>query len=271
MQALTSRQQDDVVTTLQDLQQTLLSKLAAVDGSALPQFRSWERSGGGGGTMGVLRGTVVEKAGVNVSSVFGSDYREDAFAARGEQGEDFFATGLSTITHMYNPHAPIGHMNVRLFNVGERLWFGGGADLTPFLPYAEDTQDFHQSLRVHCEQFDRDYYPRFAAWCDQYFFIPHRQQVRGVGGIFFDKLRGDFSRNLAFIVGVVTAYSEVYPRIIARRKDLAFTEALKEEQLYWRGRYAEFNLIYDEGTKFGLKSGGDVEAIFVSLPPVVKW
>jgi coproporphyrinogen III oxidase len=270
--SLSSHQRDQVETTLKQLQSALLEKLEAVDGSAQVVRSSWERPAGGGGTMGVIRGKVVEKAGVNVSAVYGDRYPgSEATADNIKCSEQFFATGLSTITHMMNPHAPIGHMNVRVIAVGEKLWFGGGADLTPFLAYEEDTQDFHSCLKRHCAQFDESYYPKFSAWCDEYFFIPHRQRVRGVGGIFFDRLSGDFSRNLAFISGLVEVYSEVFPRILQRRKELPYSEEEKDQQLYWRGRYAEFNLIYDEGTKFGLKSGGNVDAIFVSLPPVVKW
>lgn len=272
MVSLSDAQKDRVITRLRVLQSTLLARLEAVDGSAQAQYTSWERPAGGGGTMGVIRGNCVEKSGVNVSAVYGSDYRSgEKFASSGEKGQAFFATGLSTITHMMNPHAPIGHMNVRLIAPGDELWFGGGADMTPFIEYPEDTTEFHGALRSLCEEFDPTYYPRFSKWCDEYFFIPHRNRVRGVGGIFFDRLTGDFERNLAFITRLVETYTEVFPRILARRKDQPYTDEQKDQQLYWRGRYAEFNLIYDEGTKFGLRSGGNVEAIFVSLPPVVKW
>ncbi len=246
----------------------------ALDGDAKFTRKPWNRepnpSGAapGGGTIGLMRGEVVEKAGANVSAVRGDAYP----AIEGEhKGKPFFAAGVSTIAHMYNPQAPIAHMNVRLLEVGDTFWVGGGADLTPFVKYEDDTAAFHAALKGACAGRGAGVYEKYKTWCDEYFYIPHRQSMRGVGGIFFDYLKGEFSELLGFLDAVSSAYVKVYPEILQRRKDLPFTPEEKEAQLYWRGRYAEFNLVYDRGTKFGLMSGGNIEAIFVSMPPVVKW
>ena len=253
---------------LSDARDRLAARLEAVDGTGKIQSKSWVRPEGGGGTMAVLRGAVCEKAGVNISSVSGPEYP----AIEGEhRGKPFTAAGLSTITHMMNPHAPIAHMNVRMLEVGDSFWIGGGADLTPFIQYEDDTRDFHAALEEACKAWAPDCHPKFRAWCDEYFYIPHRQSCRGVGGIFFDYLEGDFDRCLGFMKAVTDAYTDIYPRILERRKGVPWTEEEKEGQLYWRGRYAEFNLAWDRGTRFGLMTGGNTEAIFVSLPPTVKW
>lgn len=268
MQRITQAQKDRVKKFLQGIQDQLGKAFENIDGSAKFERKSWERSEGGGGTMGVIRGAVVEKAGANFSEVVGAEYpglEPDL------KGKPFYATGVSTITHMYNPYAPIGHMNVRLVEVGDTFWFGGGADLTPMIEFAEDTNEFHSYMKQSCSDYKDRSYEEFSRWCDEYFYIKHRNSVRGVGGIFFDYQKGDFEEHFAFIQRVASAYAEVFPKIIERRKDHSFTEEEKERQLYWRGRYAEFNLVYDRGTKFGLYTGGNTEAIFVSLPPVVKW
>jgi len=265
---LTDVQKNQVRDLLVRVQKDLTAKLAAVDGAAQFEFKPWQRAEGGGGTMSVMRGQVVEKAGVNYSEVTGSDYP----AIESEhKGKPFLATGVSTITHMFNPYAPIGHMNVRLLEVGDTFWVGGGADLTPFKPFAEDTAEFHGALENACKKFSSEAYEKYRKWCDEYFFIKHRNSVRGVGGIFFDYLKGDFDQLFTFISDVAFAYVNTFPKILERRKGHSFTENEKDEQLYWRGRYAEFNLVYDRGTKFGLMTGGNIEAIFVSMPPVVKW
>jgi coproporphyrinogen III oxidase len=272
--ALTDAQRDRAVALFRSVQDRLGQAFEEVDGEARFTRKTWERpvnpSGtpGGGGTIGLMRGKVVEKAGANVSAVYGDAYP----AIEGEhKGKPFFAAGVSTITHMYNPHAPIAHMNVRVIQVGDTFWVGGGADLTPFIRYEEDTKAFHAAMEDACQGREAGTYEKYKKWCDEYFYIAHRQSIRGVGGIFFDYLKGDFDELLPFLDAVSGAYCKVYPEILRRRKDLAFDEKQKDEQLYWRGRYAEFNLVYDRGTKFGLMSGGNVEAIFVSMPPVVKW
>lgn len=253
------------------LQEELIARLTHIDGSSVFQKSEWRREEEGGGRMAVLRGTTLEKAGVNHSAVSGSSYPalEPRF-----HGKPFTAQGVSTICHPYNPFAPIGHMNLRLLTVGDTFWFGGGADLTPFHPFDEDTREFKEALQFACEHHPCNgqvSFEKFQEECDRYFYIPHRKSVRGVGGIFFDYVEGDFEALFSFIRAVGNAYAEIYPRILNRRIHTPFTPEDRERFLYWRGRYAEYNLIYDRGTKFGLLTGGNVEAIFVSLPPLVRW
>lgn len=239
-------------------------------------YTPWDRHDpaglpGGGGVRGVMKGRVFEKVGVNVSTVGGTFEGEFGKTIHGA-GDDprFFATGISLVAHMANPHVPAVHMNTR-FLVTTKRWFGGGADLNPPLPIAEDTEDFHATLARACDAHDPDHYPRFRKWADDYFYIPHRQVHRGVGGIFYDHLEGDFARNFAFTQDVGRAFLDAYPRIVRRRMDMPFSEADVAEQRAWRGRYAEFNLVYDRGTLFGLKTGGNIDAILMSLPPVATW
>ena len=226
---------------------------------------------GGGGVRGVMKGKVFEKVGVNVSTVGGLLDGEFGKSIHGA-GDDprFFATGISLVAHMANPHVPAVHMNTR-FLVTTKRWFGGGADLNPPLPVAEDTADFHAAFKTACDAHDPAYYPRFKAWADDYFYIPHRQVHRGVGGIFYDHLEGDFDANLAFTRAVGEAFLDVYPRLVRRRMAEPFGAAEVAQQRAWRGRYAEFNLVYDRGTLFGLKTGGNIDAILMSLPPVATW
>ncbi|QDZ06483.1 oxygen-dependent coproporphyrinogen oxidase [Sphingomonas panacisoli] len=239
-------------------------------------YIAWDRvdpSGepGGGGVRGVMKGRVFEKVGVNVSTVGGTFEGEFGKTIHGA-GDDprFFATGISLVAHMANPHVPAVHMNCR-FLVTTKRWFGGGADLNPPLPIAEDTGDFHATLQAACNAHDASYYPRFKKWADDYFYIPHRQVHRGVGGIFFDHVEGDFATNFAFVQDVGRAFLDAFPRIVRRRMLDAFTEADVQAMREWRGRYAEFNLVYDRGTLFGLKTGGNIDAILMSLPPVASW
>lgn len=239
-------------------------------------YTPWDRTDssgtpGGGGVRGVMKGQVFEKVGVNVSTVGGAFEGEFAKSIHGA-GEDpsFFATGISLVAHMANPHVPAVHMNTR-FLVTTRRWFGGGADLNPPIPCDEDTAEFHAVLQRACDTHDPAYYPRFKKWADDYFYIPHRKVHRGVGGIFYDHLEGDWDADFAFTQDVGRAFLDVFPRIVRRRMHMPFTEADKARQLEWRGRYAEFNLIYDRGTLFGLKTGGNIDAILMSLPPVATW
>ena len=236
----------------------------------------WDRTDpsgapGGGGVRGVMKGRVFEKVGVNVSTVGGTFEGDFARSVHGA-GEDprFFATGISLVAHMANPQVPAVHMNMR-YLVTTKRWFGGGADLNPPLPIAEDTDDFHASLKQACDAHDPGYYPRFKAWADEYFYIPHRQVHRGVGGIFYDHLEGDFDADFAFTRDVGEAFLNVYPRIVRRRMNAPYAPDDLAEQRRWRGRYAEFNLVHDRGTLFGLKTGGNIDAILMSLPPVASW
>ncbi len=248
---------------------------AGPDADRLPPGRferkAWSRPGGGGGVMAIMRGRVFEKVGVNVSTVFGTFPPEFAREVRGAAEDPrFWASGVSLVAHPRNPHVPPAHMNTRHIRT-TRAWFGGGADLNPIFPIEEDTREFHARLKEACDAFDPGFYPRFKAWCDEYFWIPHRNEPRGVGGIFYDHLEEDFERDFAFTRAVGEAFLDVYPRIVARRMDTPWTEAERRHQLVRRGRYVEFNLLYDRGTRFGLMTGGHPEAILMSLPPLVAW
>jgi coproporphyrinogen III oxidase len=239
-------------------------------------YTPWNRDNdpeakGGGGVQGVMKGKVFEKVGVNVSTVGGAFSGEFAKTIHGAAEDPrFFATGISLVAHMANPHVPAVHMNTR-FLVTQKRWFGGGADLNPPLPYEEDTADFHARLKAACDPHGADYHDRFKKWADDYFWIPHRNVHRGVGGIFYDHLEGDFDADFAFTRDVGDAFLDIFPAIVRRRMKLPFSDADRMAQLEWRGRYAEFNLVYDRGTLFGLKTGGNIDAILMSLPPVATW
>lgn len=254
-----------------------------VGSSAQFEYTPWQRAavegeGGetGGGTRGVMKGRVFEKVGVNVSTVVGSLSKDFAGTINGASAEQnaFSATGISLVAHMANPHVPAVHMNTR-FLTTTRAWFGGGADLNPPLPHDEDTADFHAELKAACDAHGPDYYERFKAWADDYFYIPHRKVHRGVGGIFYDHLECEdeaaWEANFAFTRAVGEAFLSIFPRLVRRRMETAFTAEDKARQLEWRGRYAEFNLVYDRGTLFGLKTGGNIDAILMSLPPEATW
>ncbi|HUE78861.1 MAG TPA: oxygen-dependent coproporphyrinogen oxidase [Sphingomicrobium sp.] len=244
-------------------------------------YTPWERtdadggpggaSDGGGGVRGQMAGTVFEKVGVNVSTVGGSFSPEFAATIPGaEDDPSFFATGISLVAHMANPHVPAVHMNTRFITTTKR-WFGGGADLNPAIPCPADTDDFHARLRAACAAHDPTFYPRFAKWAEEYFFIPHRGVPRGVGGIFYDHLEGHFDAHFAFTRDVGEALLDVFPKIVRQRMDTPFTDEDRQQLLEFRGRYVEFNLLYDRGTLFGLKTGGNIDAILMSLPPLAKW
>ncbi len=246
----------------------------------LPSFvkKKWKRGNdGGGGVMSIMKGKLFEKVGVNISTVYGKfsdDLKKEIPGA--EKTGTFWATGISVVAHMYNPKVPAAHMNTRLFVTGEgnkqKYWFGGGCDLTPMLPDDDAKKIFHKYLRLMCNKYDKEYYENFKKWCDNYFYLPHRDEHRGVGGIFFDYFNNlDWEQDLEFIKSVGLTFLEAFNDIVEKRKFREFSNQDKFDQLVKRGRYVEFNLLYDRGTIFGLKTGGNIDAILMSLPPDVKW
>lgn len=261
------------------LQDNICQQLEAEDGGATFVEEVWERPSGGGGRTRVLsNGQVFEQGGVNFSHVFGDTLPPSATAQRPElAGRSFQAMGVSLVIHPHNPMIPTSHANVRFFvaeKAGEEpvWWFGGGFDLTPYYGFEEDCVQWHQTAKAACDPFGAQVYPRFKQWCDDYFFLKHRNEPRGVGGLFFDDLNEwGFARTFAFMQSVGDHYIQAYRPIVQKRKLLPFTETQRDFQLYRRGRYVEFNLVYDRGTLFGLQSGGRTESILMSLPPLVKW
>lgn len=264
---------------LLQLQDQICRGLEQADGEGHFVEDAWVREGGGGGRTRVLRqGAVIEQGGVNFSHVHGDAMPASATAHRPElAGRTFEAMGVSLVIHPHNPYVPTSHANVRFFiaeKEGEApiWWFGGGFDLTPFYPFAEDVQHWHRTARDLCRPFGEEIYPEFKEWCDRYFFLKHRNETRGVGGLFFDDLnRWSFDECFAFMQAVGQGYLDAYLPIVERRKGLTFGEREREFQLYRRGRYVEFNLVYDRGTLFGLQTGGRTESILMSMPPLARW
>ena len=260
-----------------DLQSRICAAFEALEPASRFSARPWSRPGGhrleGGGESRLMRGEVFEKVGVNFSHVWGTfpEAARAQVAGAETSGGRFLACGISLVAHMTNPYVPTVHMNLRYLRTS-RAWFGGGADLTPTFPFEEDTAQFHAALKAACDTYRPDAYETFKAWCDRYFYLPHRREPRGVGGIFFDELSSDDAQaELAFVRQVGEAFLGVYPRIVTRRRDTPYDEGAREQLLYKRGRYVEFNLVYDRGTKFGFQTDADPEAYLMSLPPLVRW
>lgn len=272
-----------VVNLMREGQAELIAAFEGIDGEGTFKPHTWERPGGGGGWARVLEGgRVFERAGVNYSVIQGAQVPPSLAAQHpGTEGKPYFVTGISMILHPRNPYVPAFHANYRYFEVGEAegesdvWWFGGGADMTPSYPSEEDAVHFHQTLKSQCERHSVGDYATLKETCDQYFYIKHRHEMRGIGGIFFDELspvgRGDWETDLAFVEDGIGTILEAYPPIVLRRMDTPYGEREREWQLYRRGRYVEFNLVYDRGTLFGLQTGGNIEAILMSMPPYAHW
>ncbi|AHX11370.1 coproporphyrinogen III oxidase family protein [Neorickettsia helminthoeca str. Oregon] len=262
-----------------DLRDQIRDEFLSIEKEFDPSFQSgfvvesWKREGGGGGEMSLMYGSVFEKIGVNISTVHGSFNGEFATKIPGalKSEKQFWASGISLVAHMKSPLVPAVHMNTRMI-VTDNYWFGGGADLTPMYYNEEDACIFHSAFKEACDKHDDDYYNRFSKWADEYFFLKHRNEPRGIGGIFFDYLRtDDWQRDFAFTQDVGKCFLSVYPKLVRRNMYLEYTPEQREFQLLKRGRYVEFNLLYDRGTEFGLKTGGNTKAILMSLPPVAQW
>jgi coproporphyrinogen III oxidase len=260
-----------------DLQSRICSAFEAFETDHRFEHRSWSKPEGhrlqGGGESRLMRGRVFEKVGVNFSHVWGvfSPQARGQVPGSEESEGRFVACGISLVAHMTNPYVPAVHMNLRYLHTS-RGWFGGGSDLTPTFPMPQDTKDFHAALEAACNTYRPDAYAEYKAWCDRYFYLPHRQEPRGVGGIFFDELASaDVAADFAFVKAVGEAFLGIYPTLVARRKDTPFDDEARQKLLVKRGRYVEFNLVYDRGTKFGFSTDADPEAYLMSLPPLVRW
>lgn len=263
---------EKISQALISLQQEICSSLEQEDGKEKFTEEKWEREGGGGGITRVLQhGNVIEKGGVNFSAVYG-ELPGNIQAALKVSENKFYATGVSIVLHPGNPMVPVIHMNIRYFELGNgEYWFGGGIDLTPHYIDKEDARWFHQQLKNTCDKFDASYYPEFKAWADDYFFIKHRNETRGVGGIFFDRLTGDKQKLFDFLIAVGKTFAPVYTHFMKLKKSLPYNDGHKKWQMLRRGRYVEFNLVYDKGTKFGLDTNGRIESILMSLPEQAGW
>ena len=276
------------VRWFQELQNQICDEFTAIENEGVPedseqeglsdlpagrfQEKNWNREGGGGGRMRVMNGRIFEKVGVNTSVVHGEFSEEFRASIPGasENGK-FWAAGISVVVHPQNPFVPAAHMNTR-YIVTSKSWFGGGGDLTPIRPAVRESEKFHADLKQACDNYNKEYYPKYKQWCDEYFYLKHRDEPRGAGGIFFDSLNsGDWDTDFQFTKDVGRTFKDSYANIVRATKDTSWIEADREFQEIRRGRYVEFNLLYDRGTLFGLKTGGNIEAILMSLPPRVRW
>jgi len=261
------------------LQDSICMALEEADGLGKFKEDKWQRAGGGGGKTRIIQGKIIEKGGVNFSAVHGQLPVKTGEALKFPKDSWFFATGVSIVLHPHNPHIPIIHLNVRYFEVkpnqndiAPEWWFGGGIDLTPHYVVEEEARDFHRQLKEACDLHDPNHYPKFKKWADDYFYLPHREETRGVGGIFFDRLSGGEKLNhFEFVKSLGNAFSPIYTKLMKNNSEKPFSEKEKDWQLHRRGRYVEFNLVWDKGTKFGLDTNGRTESILMSLPSIAKW
>ncbi len=268
-------QKENITDWFKELQDNICQSLEALDGQGKFQEDLWERPGGGGGRTRIIEGQFIQKGGVNFSAVHGLLPEKIAKALQLPAAQ-FFATGVSIVLHPVNPHVPIIHMNVRFFEIDENTWwFGGGIDVTPHYVYESDAVFFHQYLKSVCDKHHENYFPKFKKWADDYFYIKHRNETRGIGGIFFDRLDGKdgFNRKtrFGFVQSVGEAFVPIYTQLFNKNNNKTYSKKEKEWQQLRRGRYVEFNLVYDKGTKFGLDTAGRIESILMSLPPMVQW
>ncbi len=273
----------EIQAWFEGLQDRICTALEEADGQGKFREDHWQRPGGGGGRSRVIEGRVIEKGGVNFSAVEGALPEKIGRALQLPVGSAFFASGVSIVLHSHSPHLPIIHMNVRYFEIPAQTaeapsiwWFGGGIDLTPHYVVPADAQRFHQHLKMVCDRHHQDFYPKFKKWADDYFYLRHRKETRGVGGIFFDRMQSndyplDKRQLFQFVQDVGDAFAPIYTQLMAERADLPFSEREKNWQLHRRGRYVEFNLVWDRGTKFGLDTDGRTESILMSMPPTAKW
>jgi coproporphyrinogen III oxidase len=280
MNLLVNEQKERAVVWFQSLRDLICEKFESLEQELKGSFEDpghferteWQHLDGGGGTMSLMKGRVFEKVGVSVSTVHGTfspGFQKQIPGA--DENPQFWATGISLVAHMCSPHVPAVHMNTR-YIVTSKGWFGGVADMTPFYAVDEDTELFHSAFKEACDAYDKSYYPRFKKECDDYFYLPHRKETRGIGGIFYDELStGNWEQDFSFTQDVGRALLRAYPSIVCNRMHESWTDAQRRYQLKRRGRYVEFNLLYDRGTQFGLKTGGNTEAILMSLPPKVEW
>ena len=267
---------EKIASTYRKLQQQICTELETADGEAVFMTDHWTKEIGEGFTMALQNGAAIEKAAVNFSAVGGIVTESMRRALHIDEGDEYFATGISSIIHPENPHAPITHMNVRYFQLSSgKAWFGGGIDLTPHFVNKEEASWFHHQLKEVCDQYDASFYADYKKWADDYFYLPHRDETRGVGGIFFDHQDGageeQFHKYLNFTSALAEAYPRMYIELLNKNRDQPFSESEKQWQTLRRGRYVEFNLLYDRGTKFGLESNGRTESIFLSMPPLAGW
>jgi coproporphyrinogen III oxidase len=264
-------QQIQAENWFRELRNQMVGSIQKVEGSTFEE-KEWQRPGGGGGRMSILKGEIFEKVGVNISTVHGEFSEEFRGSMPGtEEDPSFWASGISVVAHMKNPKIAAAHFNTRYITTKGKQWFGGGCDLTPAIPEIEETDNFHQGLKRTCDQHHQDYYDRFKKQCDEYFYLKHRKEPRGIGGIFFDYISDNFEKDLSFIKDTGQFFINFIVDNVNRKKDLNFDDNDLKALSIKRSRYVEFNLLYDRGTLFGLKTGGNIDAILMSMPPEAKW